>query len=212
MRAGKQELLLKTGEELFSRQGYKEVSVADISRAAGLGTGSFYSYFSSKQDFYDQVLDGIEARGIQEAERLLAGLSSSLHKLKALYRFSALAVRRNPILLGVLTGAKEYMYPGQQARRLRRDTLRGHFERRLGEILREGRSRGEFRAARYHNPQKMIVAVYDAMLHGLETGESEDLLEDLLLLVERGFIRRIRLRRLVERPERGEPRTRPLSG
>jgi hypothetical protein len=65
--------------------------------------------------------------------------------------------------------------------------------------------RGEFRAGRYRNPQKMIVAVYDAMLRGLEAGESEDLLEDLLLLVERGFIRRIRLRRLVERPERGAP-------
>jgi AcrR family transcriptional regulator len=203
MRTGKQELLLRTGEELFSRHGYKEVSVADISRAAGLSTGSFYSYFRSKQAFYEQVLDGIEMRGVQEAERLLAGLSSSLHKLKALYRFTALAVRRNPILLGVLTGAKKYMYPGQQGRRRREDTLRGHFERRIGEILREGRLRGEFRTGPYRNPQRMIVAVYDAMLRGLESGEPEDLLEDLLLLVQRGLIRRIRLRRLAERPERG---------
>jgi AcrR family transcriptional regulator len=202
MRAGRQEAFLKIGEELFSRNGYKEVSIADISRAAGLGTGSFYTYFRSKQDFYDQVLDGIEARGIQEVERLLAGLSTSLHKLKALYRFTALAVRRHPILLGVLNGSRKYMYPGQRSRRQRQNTLRGHFEQRIGEILREGRLRGEFRTGLYRNPQKMIVAIYDAMLRNLEPGESEELMEDLLLLLQRGFIRRIRLRRLVERPER----------
>jgi hypothetical protein len=48
----------------------------------------------------------------------------------------------------------------------------------------------------------MIVAIYDAMLRNLEPGESEELMEDLLLLLQRGFIRRIRLRRLAERPER----------
>ena len=46
MGADKRRLFLKVGERLFSRYGYKDVNIEDITKEAGVGTGSFYTYFS----------------------------------------------------------------------------------------------------------------------------------------------------------------------
>src|SRR4030042_1560402 len=47
--ADRRKLLLRTGRELFDRYGYKDVSIADITRAAGIATGSFSAHFPGKE-------------------------------------------------------------------------------------------------------------------------------------------------------------------
>lgn len=44
--------LLSVGMDLFSRHGFDELSVDDISRAAGISKGLIYHYFESKRGFY----------------------------------------------------------------------------------------------------------------------------------------------------------------
>ena len=44
--------LLAAAREAFARHGYEEVSVGDICLAAGLAKGSFYRYFSSKEEAF----------------------------------------------------------------------------------------------------------------------------------------------------------------
>ena len=99
MRADRKQALLAAGVELFSRHGYREVSIEEITRGAGVGTGSFYTYFSGKEEFYEEILDGIEEQGRQEVDRLVASFESPLNRLKALYRFATLGIRKNPLLL-----------------------------------------------------------------------------------------------------------------
>src|SRR5918999_256649 len=42
--------LLEAAESVFAEHGYHEASVVKITEAAGVGQGTFYLYFSSKQD------------------------------------------------------------------------------------------------------------------------------------------------------------------
>ncbi|MCA9689643.1 MAG: TetR/AcrR family transcriptional regulator [Nannocystaceae bacterium] len=44
--------LLELGIELFGAQGYQELSIDAIARAAGVSKGLLYHYFSSKRDYY----------------------------------------------------------------------------------------------------------------------------------------------------------------
>ncbi len=44
--------LLAVGMDLFSRHGFDELSVDDISQAAGISKGLIYHYFESKRGFY----------------------------------------------------------------------------------------------------------------------------------------------------------------
>lgn len=193
MGADKRQLFLKVGEELFSRYGYKDVNIEDITKEAGVGTGSFYTYFSSKEVFYEQILDNLENQGIRSVDRLVAGFRSPINKMKALYRFTTLGVKNNPILLGILTGNKKYIYPGQQDRLSGKSSLRAHVEKVISEIIREGSRKGVFRVRQYKNPRRMVLAIYDAILMNLDSDRAEDLMNDILRLLERALKRRVRL-------------------
>jgi AcrR family transcriptional regulator len=207
MRADRRQALLAAGAELFSRHGYREVSIEEIARSAGVGTGSFYTYFRGKEEFFEEILDEIEQHGRQEVDRLVASFESPLNRLKAIYRFATLSIRRSPLLLGLLTEDKKYAYPGQAVRRNREDDLRHHIERRIGEILAGGGL--ELRVGLFHNPRRLALALFDAILLKLESENVEELLDDALRLVERGLARRFRLRAGRERrEERRETRQR----
>ena len=47
--------ILSCGRELFRAQGFKDTNVADIMKIAGLGTGTFYNYYSSKDKLFMDI-------------------------------------------------------------------------------------------------------------------------------------------------------------
>lgn len=50
------EQLLETGFQLIKQYGLKKTSVADIAKKAGISTGTFYNFFSSKEEFVYQLV------------------------------------------------------------------------------------------------------------------------------------------------------------
>lgn len=48
--------ILEAAKQEFIRKGYKDASIAAIMEAAGLGVGTFYNYFSSKEEILMQLL------------------------------------------------------------------------------------------------------------------------------------------------------------
>jgi len=198
----KDELLLRLGEELFTRHGYKDVSIDMICEAAGFATGSFYNYFPSKEVFYARVLGIQEAKGIVAADRLMASLKSPLNQLKALYRFITLGLKRNPLLRGILTGDRRYSFPGWSEHTGRGSALYRHLEMILRRVLDDGTRQRVFRPSRYRDPARMIITVMEAILPYTDTEGAEVLLEDILALLERGIKRTLRLRSWEDRKER----------
>jgi len=51
----KKEEIRRCGKELFSIKGYKETNVADITKMAGMATGTFYNYYSSKDKLFMEI-------------------------------------------------------------------------------------------------------------------------------------------------------------
>lgn len=202
MSADKRAALLQAGEELFSRNGYRDINVEEITRASGMSTGSFYHYFPSKEAFYEVIIGIVEQRGIREVDRLVSGLRSPLNRLKALYRFITLGIPRNPILAGILTGNRKYTFPGLRTRMESPDSLRSHIRETLTDILKEGVRKRVFRARLFNDPQAMLIAIFDAILMKLEATDVDNLMDDLLLLIERGLPRLVRLRKRDERLDR----------
>jgi len=190
--ADRRRLLLRTGRELFNRYGYKDVSIADITRAAGIATGSFYAHFPGKGEFYDAVLDELEREGIQEIEERVALLSSPVGKLKALCRFAALGVRSRPLLRGFMTGDRRFLHPGRRERMDRPDSLRSHLARRVRELIADGTRTGDLRARLFRDPAATVIALLDALLAHMGDENIDDLLHDLQRLLQRGMGRHVR--------------------
>jgi AcrR family transcriptional regulator len=51
--------LVEAAQGVFERDGYLDARVADISAAAGVAHGSFYTYFDSKQDVFRELAEGV---------------------------------------------------------------------------------------------------------------------------------------------------------
>lgn len=47
--------LYQVGRELFSLHGFKDTNVSDITKAAGIAVGSFYKYYSSKEQLFTEI-------------------------------------------------------------------------------------------------------------------------------------------------------------
>ncbi|MFP4067217.1 MAG: TetR/AcrR family transcriptional regulator [Spirochaetaceae bacterium] len=202
MESDKRALLLSVGLQLFSRDGYKDVSISDVTSRASLSVGTFYKYFSSKEDFYDHVLDVVEGEGIRKAERVISRLHSPMNKLKAVYRFVTLGVRHNRILRGVLLRDAKYAYPGLEARERRAASLRRRVESMLRDIIREGSRKGVFRTGLYDDPTALVIAVFNTLIYHIEDENVDVLLGDMLTFMQRGLRRTLRLRRRDERRDR----------
>lgn len=51
------EKFLLAGERLFSKKGYEKTSILDICNEVGFSKGAFFHYFSTKEDFFLEILD-----------------------------------------------------------------------------------------------------------------------------------------------------------
>lgn len=47
--------ILHCGKELFSSKGFKNTNVSDITEMAGIGVGTFYNYYSSKEKLFMEI-------------------------------------------------------------------------------------------------------------------------------------------------------------
>jgi AcrR family transcriptional regulator len=207
----KRVVLLAIAEKLFSARGYRDVSIEDITREAGLGIGSFYSFFKGKEELYTEILDNLERGGAEEAERHVRKFNSPLNKLKALYRFSALGLKGNPILRGMITRDRRFLYPGTEARSSRPGTLMSTIERILDDILTVGAQKRVFRTDLFQNAKRMLLAVYNSILMEPDPQRSTELMNDVLRLIERGIRRRFRLAKRDERLDRRLLRRKPAN-
>ncbi|MEV7527782.1 TetR/AcrR family transcriptional regulator [Agrococcus sediminis] len=122
--------LLAAAEGVFAEQGYQAASISRITERAKVAQGTFYLYFESKLDLFEQLVDDLNrrvrkamsdgaARGANRAEAEREGF-------REFFAFTA----EHPALYRVVREA-EYVSPG---------AMRSHYER-IVEGYREGLER-----------------------------------------------------------------------
>lgn len=73
------ERILREGKTLIGKQGYFETNIHEITSAAGLSTGAFYTYFANKEAFFAELIHRVG----REVRRFISiNLSPSLNRLE----------------------------------------------------------------------------------------------------------------------------------
>lgn len=95
---GKRETIYNCAKELFTEKGFKDTNVADITKQAGMATGTFYNYYPSKDKlFMDIYME--ENRKLKES--ILAGIDQDGDPAQVMNRMIYLnytGMLANPIL------------------------------------------------------------------------------------------------------------------
>ncbi|SKA69761.1 TetR/AcrR family transcriptional regulator [Desulfobaculum bizertense] len=68
--------ILETAKELFATRGYKDTSIAEISRHSGAAEGTIFHHFRSKEEIYVSVLDHVKDEIVSKVE---AGVAAKMY-------------------------------------------------------------------------------------------------------------------------------------
>lgn len=67
----KKDLILDAMQELMTQSRAQAISVSDIAREAGIGKGSIYYYFKSKQEILEATIERSYSKAIEKAKKLV---------------------------------------------------------------------------------------------------------------------------------------------
>lgn len=144
----KNTLILEAAFELFSQNGYKNTKIADIAARAGIGKGTVYEYYGSKEDiFISSILETVMDDYAVISQKI-AACPSTLDKLRVFIDFKMLFFKKYGADASDL---KMYMIESgsnlsDKMHRAMLRTLDTEYEI-ISNIIREGIASGELRNA-----------------------------------------------------------------
>ncbi|MBS9534771.1 TetR/AcrR family transcriptional regulator [Mycobacterium sp. M1] len=94
--------LIAAARKVFERDGYLDAKLSDITKAAGCAIGSFYTYFSNKEEIFAAVLEQAQQDMLHPGMDRVSAADDPYAVLEASNRAYLEAYRRNAKLMGLL--------------------------------------------------------------------------------------------------------------
>lgn len=86
MKTDKKSLILDSAEQLMTKMTDEEVTVNLIAKNAGIGKGSVYYYFKSKEEIISEVIERCYKKAIREYFSVIHSHATALEKVKSLFQ------------------------------------------------------------------------------------------------------------------------------
>lgn len=189
------DVILDAADRLLARYGYKKMTVEDLAQEVGIGKGTIYLHFPSKEEVVlshiDRIVERLKVR-LLEIARAPQTPAERLRRMlieRVLFRFDS--VQHYTESLSDLLAA---LRPGLLARRAR------HFEeeaRIIADVLHEGRRSGVFDFKNAHATARTLLLATNALLpyslSARELGERADVEAEISRIVQlllRGLLHR----------------------
>ncbi|WP_307188396.1 TetR/AcrR family transcriptional regulator [Nocardia acidivorans] len=95
------EALVAAAREVFERDGYIDSRISDIAKAAGMASGSFYTYFDSKEEVFAALVEQVREEMLHPHLRERSGITDARSLIEAANRDYLESYRRNARLMGL---------------------------------------------------------------------------------------------------------------
>lgn len=130
--------ILKAAEECFGTMGYHQAAISDITRCAGVALGSFYSYFSGKEDAMRELVRDMGHNLREHLARNVEGATDRIDAEARGLRAFLEYVRSNPWMYRVL---QEVQFVDEEIYREYYREFSDHYARLLAEATQAGELR-----------------------------------------------------------------------
>jgi len=168
MKKNKKDLIIEAAAVVFSQKGFAGTVMAEIAARAGIGKGTIYEYFKSKEDLFFAVFEWYARKSSTSATVSISALSGSVsERLEAL---NESIMNSWGELRDVFSLVFEFWAASvsSQMRQKFKDEFRKAYEdyrRIVSSLIRDGIERGEFRFD--IDPESVaaaLVGTWDALL------------------------------------------------
>jgi AcrR family transcriptional regulator len=159
-KARRREQILTAAAHCFAAKGFAGTAVADIALKAGIGKGTVYEYFSSKNDLFFAVFEWYSRR--IEAAAVISADTLSGSARQRLQCFGRVIIRQWSEIRELFSLVMEFWAAAaasQMQQRFKRAFRQAYNDYRkiVASLIREGIERGEFRSDL--DPQAIAAAV-----------------------------------------------------
>ncbi len=154
--------ILDATDLLLSRYGYKKMTIDDLAREVGIGKGSVYLHFSSKEDIVLSHIDRIVDRVKEDLEKIAGGEASPEEKLREMI-LSRVLIRFDSVQH--YTESLDELLSSLRAKVIER--RRRYFEEEaaiLAGVIEEGQEQGQFQTAKPKELAASIVVATNSLL------------------------------------------------
>jgi AcrR family transcriptional regulator len=182
-----EEHLLEVAAKRFASNGYRQTTLEEIARQAGVAKASMYRYFENKQELLCKIVLKVADSFTRDFQPVLAAPLSPQEKLRRTIQHALQTIGENVALFTVFFSEEGYLPPRLQADMAE---VRQRFAADLESILREGMDKGVFRVM----DAKLVVYAIMGMCNWLYQwyGSEQERLEDVAAaftgLIERGCL------------------------
>lgn len=183
-KGGKREAILAGAFEVFYQKGFYQAKIEDIAQQAGVGKGTVYLYFSSKEHLLREMLKELVGYYQSVLRQRMTGDGTPRDRLHALFRTHAAIVRRHQKLK--LLRKQDFSFVDEELR----DWLiqqRNAFVNELQALVEEGIRAGQFRPLDARLVALMLEAMLSALIFEEETFSKQEM-KPFLDILERGIL------------------------
>lgn len=97
--------LLRAARRVFEKRGYHDTRIADITAAARMAVGSFYTYFASKEELFEALLIEMENLVYEDPGRVQREGLTPLQRIRATNEIYLTTYQRNARFWAVIENA-----------------------------------------------------------------------------------------------------------
>jgi len=98
--------LFQAAAEIVGEYGYIDASITRITQRASLAQGTFYNYFASRQEIFDELLPVLGAKMLVHIRQHVSGANSFLEREERSFRAFFSFLKRMPYFLRILNEAE----------------------------------------------------------------------------------------------------------
>ncbi len=158
----KKKAVLSSARTVFARNGLAAVKIEDIAQEAGIGKGTVYEYFRSKDDIFFALFEEMK----KELHRRIFEVGGSLPPKKKLHQLviSALLAFEDWRDFGYILLDFWAMHKGGTSTRIRFDEIYDDARLVLSNLIKEGIKTGDFKKVHPLNTASALIAIFDGLL------------------------------------------------
>jgi AcrR family transcriptional regulator len=156
---------------MFVRYGLRKTSIGELTKAAGIGQGSFYLFFRSKEDLFFEILDQEERLSRERIAGMLSRCEPTRRGIKEVLLQSLTLLSENELIASVLYNSEEYE---RLLSRVSEDTVASHLaeeSKYIQDELQRLQTKGVFERVKSDVVTGVLHALFTLNLHKKQIGE-----------------------------------------